>query len=43
MRRIRKISFEELVSENKKKLLSDKEALKRIDERIENKRLKSSN
>lgn len=40
MRRIRKVSFEELVSENKKKLLSDKEELKRIEERIEKNRIK---
>lgn len=40
MRRIRKVSFEELVSENKKKLLSDKEELKRIEERIEKNHIK---
>jgi hypothetical protein len=41
MRKIRKLSFEELIMENKKILLLDKEALERIDEKIVNKRQKS--
>ncbi|GAA0364804.1 FbpB family small basic protein [Bacillus horti] len=40
MRRIRKISFEDLVLENKRLLLTDKEAMERIEDRIENKRVK---
>jgi hypothetical protein len=39
MRRIKKITFEELVTENKKMLLSDKNALEKIEEKVENKRL----
>lgn len=39
MRRIRKVTFEELVSENKILLLSDKEAINKIEDRVENKRL----
>ncbi|MFC0274068.1 FbpB family small basic protein [Metabacillus herbersteinensis] len=35
MRKTRKRSFEELVLENKKELLEDKEALNRIEERME--------
>jgi hypothetical protein len=41
MRKIRKLSFEELIMENKKLLLTDKEALERIDEKIVTKRQKS--
>lgn len=37
MKRIRKFSFEELVEENKRQLLNDKEALERIEERWEQK------
>ena len=37
MRRIRKVSFSELVSENKKVLMNDKDALEKIDDRIEEK------
>lgn len=39
MRRIRKVTFEELVSENKILLLSDKEAINKIEDRVEKKRL----
>lgn len=39
MRRIRKVTFEELVSENKLLLLSDKEAINKIEDRVEKKRL----
>ena len=35
MRRSRRKSFEELVNENKQQLLSDREAIDRIEERIE--------
>ncbi|QFT89013.1 hypothetical protein FIU87_10180 [Bacillus sp. THAF10] len=35
MRRIRKRSFEELVLENKQNLLKDQEALKKIEDRLE--------
>ncbi|WP_332634074.1 FbpB family small basic protein [Halalkalibacter flavus] len=38
MRRVRKLSFEELVRENKEKLLRDKEALDRLEEKWERKR-----
>lgn len=38
MRRLRKMSMEEMVSENKKMLLNDKEALEKIDKKIEDKR-----
>ncbi|MEB1809486.1 MAG: FbpB family small basic protein [Bacillaceae bacterium] len=37
MRKIRKLSFEELVQENKRQLMNDKEALERIEERWEQK------
>jgi hypothetical protein len=39
MRRIKKITMEELVNENKKMLLNDKSALEKIDEKVEKKRL----
>lgn len=39
MRRIKKITMEELVDENKKMLLNDKSALEKIDEKVEKKRL----
>lgn len=35
MRRSRRKSFEELVRENKRQLLSDRDAIERIEERIE--------
>ncbi|WP_081734172.1 FbpB family small basic protein [Halalkalibacter akibai] len=38
MRRVRKLSFEELVRENKEKLLNDKEELDRLEERWEQRR-----
>jgi hypothetical protein len=39
MRKFKKRSFQELVLENKKQLLNDREALERIEDRIEQKRL----
>lgn len=36
MRRSRRKSFDELVKENKQQLLSDRDAIDRIEERIEN-------
>ncbi|ART76482.1 FbpB family small basic protein [Sutcliffiella horikoshii] len=39
MRRIRKRSFEELVLENKQLLLKDEEALRKIEDRLEEKML----
>lgn len=39
MRRIRKVTFEELVSENKRLLLNDKVAINKIEDRVEKKRL----
>lgn len=38
MRRVRKLSFEELVKENKEKLMNDKEALDRLEELWEQRR-----
>ncbi|WP_096199619.1 FbpB family small basic protein [Bacillus sp. FJAT-45350] len=38
MRRVRKLTFEELVKENKKQLMNDKEALERIEVRWEERR-----
>jgi hypothetical protein len=38
VRRVRKLSFEELVRENREKLLNDKAALDRLEERWEQKR-----
>jgi hypothetical protein len=43
MRRIKKITMEELINENKKMLLNDKSALEKIDEQVEKKRLSSIN
>ncbi|OLO40367.1 hypothetical protein BTR23_07720 [Alkalihalophilus pseudofirmus] len=37
MRKVRKLSFEELVQENKRELLNDKEALEKLEERWEQK------
>jgi hypothetical protein len=39
MRKIRKRSFEELVLENKQKLLKDREALEKIESRLEQRML----
>jgi hypothetical protein len=39
MRKPRKRSFEELVLENKRQLLKDREAMDRIEERLEERRL----
>ncbi len=38
LRRIRKLTFEELVQENKEQLLNNKEALEQIEERWEKRR-----
>jgi hypothetical protein len=35
LRKIKKMTFEELVLENKKELLKDQEALNRLEERVE--------
>lgn len=40
MRRTRKIRFEDLVDENKKDLMNDKETLEKIERKVEEKRLK---
>ncbi|HWJ78365.1 MAG TPA: FbpB family small basic protein [Niallia sp.] len=40
MRKPRKRSFQELVLENKMQLLKDREAIERIEERLERKHLK---
>ncbi|MFS8630831.1 MAG: FbpB family small basic protein [Bacillales bacterium] len=42
MRKPRKLTFQELVSENKKRLMEDKEALKKIEERLEKKYLEKA-
>jgi len=42
LRKVKKLSFEELVLENKKQLLNDQEALKKIEERLEQKMLKEA-
>ncbi|MFD1737040.1 FbpB family small basic protein [Bacillus salitolerans] len=39
MRKMRKRTFQELVLENKQQLMNDREALERIEDRIEQKRL----
>lgn len=41
MRRPRKVSLEELVNENKKGILSDKEALEKIEKKLEEKHSKN--
>jgi hypothetical protein len=35
MRKIKKLTFEELVQENKRELLKDSEAINRLEERVE--------
>ncbi|PLR69870.1 MULTISPECIES: FbpB family small basic protein [Bacillaceae] len=35
MRKIKKLTFEELVQENKRELLKDEEAINRLEERVE--------
>ncbi|MBM7663119.1 hypothetical protein JOC85_003945 [Bacillus mesophilus] len=42
MRKNKKRSFQELVLENKRQLLNDKDALERIEDRIEQKRLEKA-
>lgn len=42
MRKPRKRSFQELVTENKLQLLKDREAIEKIEERIEKKHLKKA-
>lgn len=39
MRRVKKMSFNELVNENKKLLMNDKEAIEKIEERVEERRV----
>ncbi|WP_453996729.1 FbpB family small basic protein [Bacillus nitroreducens] len=42
MRKLRKVSFEDLVKENKLELLKDQEAMERIEARLEQKRLEKA-
>ncbi|GKU82798.1 FbpB family small basic protein [Niallia sp. NCCP-28] len=42
MRKPRKRSFQELVAENRLQLLKDREAIEKIEERLENKHLKKA-
>ncbi|WP_078546912.1 FbpB family small basic protein [Litchfieldia alkalitelluris] len=42
MRKVKKQTFEELVLENKQQLLSDQEALAKIEERLEQRLLKKA-
>jgi hypothetical protein len=42
MRKFKKRSFQELVLENKKQLLSDREALEKIEDRLEQKHLEKA-
>lgn len=42
MRKIRKRSFDELVLENKRQLLQDQEALEKIEERLDEKRIRKA-
>jgi hypothetical protein len=42
MRKFKKRSFQELVLENKKQLLSDREALEKIENRLEQKHLEKA-
>ncbi|WP_100404222.1 FbpB family small basic protein [Bacillus solitudinis] len=41
MRRVRKLTFQELVQENKEKLLKDQKALERIEEQWERRHTKA--
>jgi hypothetical protein len=40
MRKIRKLTLEELILENKRQLLNDREAMERIEEKLEERILK---
>jgi hypothetical protein len=40
MRKVRKITLEELILENKRKLLNDREAMEKIEEKLEERILK---
>ncbi|MGN1400620.1 MAG: FbpB family small basic protein [Bacillus sp. (in: firmicutes)] len=42
MKRRRKVTFEELVTENKKELLKDTEALEKIEDKLEKRYLKKA-
>ncbi|MDR4886379.1 FbpB family small basic protein [Bacillus timonensis] len=42
MRKVRKVSFADLVKENKQQLLKDQEAMDRIEARLEQKRLEKA-
>ncbi|WP_077617932.1 FbpB family small basic protein [Bacillus sinesaloumensis] len=42
MRKVRKVTFAELVKENKLELLKDQEAMERIEARLEQKRLEKA-
>ncbi|WP_088105272.1 FbpB family small basic protein [Halalkalibacter urbisdiaboli] len=41
MRRVRKLTFEELVRENKERLLKDRQALERLEEQWEERHTKA--
>ncbi|MGG3017720.1 FbpB family small basic protein [Geobacillus stearothermophilus] len=42
MRRSRKMALQELISENKRQLLSDREALEKIEKKLEERMLKKA-
>ncbi|WP_438823930.1 FbpB family small basic protein [Bacillus sp. JJ1566] len=42
LRKVRKVSFADLVNENKQQLLKDQEAMDRIEARLEQKRLEKA-
>lgn len=42
LRKVRKVSFADLVKENKQQLLKDQEAMDRIEARLEQKRLEKA-
>ncbi|BBW96050.1 MULTISPECIES: FbpB family small basic protein [Geobacillus] len=42
MRRSRKMTLQELISENKRQLLNDREALEKIEKRLEERMLKKA-
>ncbi|CAM4090372.1 FbpB family small basic protein [Geobacillus sp. FSL K6-0789] len=42
MRRSRKMTLQELISENKRQLLSDREALEKIEKKLEERMLKKA-
>ncbi|BDG35620.1 FbpB family small basic protein [Parageobacillus sp. VR-IP] len=42
MRRTRKITFQELIMENKRQLLNDREAMEKIEKKLEERMLKKA-